>query len=589
MRLTIAALGLVLTACYTSSEGISPPLDRIYFPVGLTTECDARAGAPAGCQANWLYVANSDFDLQYNAGSIQVLDLKHVRDLIPQPCQSTADCSSRDTPDKTWVCDNPCAGDLACDIPDTGRQFSFTCVTGDGPRTGEFCGALGSQTAAEQILAPGPCRAVNLQKPQDNGAPLVLNTVGIGAFAADVILTTDLSREKKRLLLPVRGEASLHWIDINEDGSMDCGQDPSSKTPTCDREHRVGTDVNENLRNVRMPSEPFGIATSDEGDAIAVTHQTGGGVSLFYQDPVFYEGREAKDTKLGWAAGPRLESVSPLSASQAVAIAAVPESAYIRKKRQAWLKSLNSPESANQKNDPDPYPPGFLVAFANSPQMELSRAYADEPSSPSRPFMQRAALIPLRANSIDTISRGIAFDDSRRRACDEASCSVLDSDDCKRCANESVGVYVSNRSPGSLFIGATIPGTLDSYSRDIPQFVDAMPLLIGASRVYVGKVLVGGKLETRVFVVCFDQRRIAIYDPKSNSIEDYINTGRGPHAMAFDYYAGDAAGAGAYALAYVGHFTDSYIGVVQLDQSKLRNYGKIVLSLSERVAPRASK
>jgi hypothetical protein len=97
---------------------------------------------------------------------------------------------------------------------------------------------------------------------------------------------------------------------------------------------------------------------------------------------------------------------------------------------------------------------------------------------------------------------------------------------------------------------------------------------------------VDGKLETRLFVVCFDQRRIAIYDPKSNRVEGYITTGRGPHAMAFDYSESEVP---PRALAYVGHFTDSYVGVIQLDQSKLRTYGKIVLSLAQRVAPRASK
>src|SRR5512147_620406 len=101
MRLTIAAFGLLLTACYTNSDGISPPLDKIYFPVGLSTNCNPHAFRPTAatasaanpnadetaCRSNYLYVVSSDFDLQYNAGSIQVLDLGVVRRLIPNECE----------------------------------------------------------------------------------------------------------------------------------------------------------------------------------------------------------------------------------------------------------------------------------------------------------------------------------------------------------------------------------------------------------------------------------------------------------------------------------------------------------------------
>jgi hypothetical protein len=42
-------------------------------------------------------------------------------------------------------------------------------------------------------------------------------------------------------------------------------------------------------------------------------------------------------------------------------------------------------------------------------------------------------------------------------------------------------------------------------------------------------------------------------------------------------------------LGYIGHFTDSYIGVVDLNQAHADTYGKVVLSIGAVVPPRAQK
>src|SRR6476661_6312897 len=56
-------------ACYSTGDGTSPPPNQIYFPVGLAV---SRGG-------NVLYVANSDFDLQWNGGTVQSYDLHLIR------------------------------------------------------------------------------------------------------------------------------------------------------------------------------------------------------------------------------------------------------------------------------------------------------------------------------------------------------------------------------------------------------------------------------------------------------------------------------------------------------------------------------
>jgi DNA-binding beta-propeller fold protein YncE len=87
-------------------------------------------------------------------------------------------------------------------------------------------------------------------------------------------------------------------------------------------------------------------------------------------------------------------------------------------------------------------------------------------------------------------------------------------------------------------------------------------------------------LEERVFVVCFDSRRIFVYDPKRRVIEAIIGTGRGPFALAIDSDRG---------LGYVAHFTDSYLGVISLDQRFPQTYASVVASIGPPSPPRASK
>jgi hypothetical protein len=552
MRFPIAAVGLVLTGCYTSGEGISPPLDRIYFPVALATDCDSRARDPAACEAKRLYVVSSDFDLQFNAGSLQVLNLDVVRRLVDTICPAGA-------------------SDAAC-------------------LSGSYCtdAGLAVQDIAERATVPGPCTPLELNFRNDSGEKLLFDTVGIGAFATDAILTSKLDGTKKRLLVPARGESSLHWIDLEDsasgnEGALRCGQTEGSRT--CDRRHRVGTESTENSRGARMPPEPYGIAATDEGDAIVVTHQTEGKLSLFTQDVV---------TDDGWEMGPHLDYVHQLPAAQAVAIAAAPGSSWVRQRRSAWLES-------GLEADLDPFPPGFLVVYGGAPRLDLVRYYADTQSSPARPYLQEVQSLALHANSGDRVSRGIAYDESQRRACERLHCDSTDLSgiadlgglptECGVCEQQSIGVYVSNRSPASLIVGRTMPWAPESPSRDAPAFDDVFPVPPGPSRVYVGKV-VGetGQLETRIFEVSFDQRRITIFDPRHRRIEAFITTGRGPHSMAFDFRSASTdTGQDARALAYVGHFTDSYVGVVELDRRKVRTYGTIVLSIARAIAPRASK
>jgi hypothetical protein len=142
-------------------------------------------------------------------------------------------------------------------------------------------------------------------------------------------------------------------------------------------------------------------------------------------------------------------------------------------------------------------------------------------------------------------------------------------------------VFVANRTPPSLLVGRTGSSGLGSTVDDVPTFYDAVPLSAGPSRVVVGDVtLAGGVREPRVFVSCFDSRAIYIYDSGRRRVEAIVEAGRGPFALAVD---------SEHALLYVGHFTDSYIGVVSLDQRVPALYASSIATLGAPTPPRAAK
>src|SRR5438445_8675658 len=66
--LPIAAAAFGLVGCYSTGDGPDPSA-ALYFPVGM-------AVSPGGHE---LYVANSDFDLQFNAGTVDVYRLDDLR------------------------------------------------------------------------------------------------------------------------------------------------------------------------------------------------------------------------------------------------------------------------------------------------------------------------------------------------------------------------------------------------------------------------------------------------------------------------------------------------------------------------------
>ena len=79
-RVALLCAALASSSCFPPGDGIEPPLDRIYFPAGLALNVPETNGAPSTRNATHLFAANSNFDLQFNGGTLQSYDLDRLRD-----------------------------------------------------------------------------------------------------------------------------------------------------------------------------------------------------------------------------------------------------------------------------------------------------------------------------------------------------------------------------------------------------------------------------------------------------------------------------------------------------------------------------
>ena len=63
-----------MTACLPDTSGIAPPSDRLIYPIGAVTTASDK----------YLLVANSNFDLNYNAGTLVAISLEELDRIIDQ-------------------------------------------------------------------------------------------------------------------------------------------------------------------------------------------------------------------------------------------------------------------------------------------------------------------------------------------------------------------------------------------------------------------------------------------------------------------------------------------------------------------------
>lgn len=590
-----------LLSCRLAGDGLPPPSDRIYFPVGLSV---SQA-------SDHLLIVNSDFDLQFSQGTIQSLSLELIREITQTPCNTDDDCQVG-----TKCDDQP--------SPENGERPAYVCVDAQAPSP---CGSLGEKSAAERSITPGRCASVTLMDPAGLDEPLLTDVVQTSAFATQGLLLPrpcvgekdnlvacdeeassrlkDRNGESfpERLFLPVRGDTTIHYVDVDDDGHLVCGRglesqagrdfqsERAGKSLRCSDDYRIaigttyglseggklvlaqeppepGTDENardpdDPADDFRIQPEPIDLAASEAGRVITVSHQVGGTVSALMNN---------------WLDPPSLVSILQGLPSSPVGLVSVPRGRF--------------PGSAL----PGDASWDFLLSYRNSTRIDLlhfdddglleAAASADgvsqgEPKVLFRPSLLQSDSTRILTNSSGTHSRGMAADGAALQAAlDECASS---DEACAEQAREqvSVGIFVTNRSPNSLLLGQTGGSARLASSDLLPRIYDNIPLTAGPSRVVVGPVtLADGRQEQRIYVLCFDDALIYVVHPDTGQVESQIVTGRGPYAMVFDPLSSNA---------YVAHFTDSTVGVVSLDQRFLHTYGATLATLGRPQSPRASE
>jgi hypothetical protein len=145
-----------------------------------------------------------------------------------------------------------------------------------------------------------------------------------------------------------------------------------------------------------------------------------------------------------------------------------------------------------------------------------------------------------------------------------------------------------------------------AYDADLFSLETSVPMNVGPSNVFLAPIVdLDGTYSLRVFVVCFDSAEVFVYDPDSLALENIIRVGAGPFAMAFDPFdMNDVATHAqvkadnrenpsllkAYRFGYVASFTNSYVQVIDLDNSRpdKSTYEAIVFTLGNQQTPKGS-
>jgi hypothetical protein len=565
--LCAAVIGLASPACYTAGDGTPPPMNSFYFPTGLTV-------SPGG---NVLYVINSDFDLQWNGGTLQTYDLFKIRRDTAALIQANLTGATSPPTDVPFL------------LP-----WQPNCLAAPPPPQGNILGVQLQQGCAPPV----------------DSTQYVHDSAIVGAFATDL----QVSNNGTRLLSPISGNATVTWADITPDDpnvpppegntasyapfSFDCGVRSSSR---CADDHATGNDPNSpgNTRNVTMPGEPFGMAQSQDGSALAVTSETDTKTSLLTTGlPPFDKLATPAGYPVGW---PTMQYVLQGLPTGGVAITAVP----------------HDPNSVVRCEDPavgNRAPcirQAFLQTSRNTSEVDLDRYYPDDGSSEHRPFLVKERSYSIDSNVGGSDFRGIAIDPTPRLRCE-----LMHQASPVECGQIPARVFIASRTPPTLVVGQIgLTSTIDgSYDPDGFVVTGNIPLPAGPSKVYLAPVVIPdfpgagtSHYELRVFVVLFNSSGIAVINPDQPpplSEVEFISVGEGPYAMAFDPFDWNdvalqnpvpadprqPAGLGLkrYRFAYVASFTQSYAQVVDLDAlaTQYETYEKVVFNLGGPTYPK---
>ncbi|MCG8419391.1 MAG: hypothetical protein MJE77_15770 [Proteobacteria bacterium] len=398
---SVPLLAFLAAGCPASADEVEPPRDQLVFPTGIAVSPDESV----------LFVANANSELAHSGGSVLVVDLQEVDDLI----------------------------------------------------------ASGNGACAFDPLVPG------LRQCDESAVIRADAGVRIGNFATEIGVQ-ELESGDLRLLIPVRGDPSLTWVDYpaqSETGAqLSCGES-AEVFPQCGENHQLV-----HLRNdVELQSlirEPFGIYVTSDDQAAVVTHLSLANITLVDLPRVVGGGERAPpppvltDSKAGL-----FEPDSSTGIRSAVGIAGRPSGDATAKE---------------------------LMYVTSRSEARVQILYVDRGNA--GPAVVPAGSFRLTGVPPADDARGIAFNDDGSR------------------------VYIVNRDPPIVHVYNTELGQTGLPKNRPVTFTEVCR---DASNVRVVDVGRGD----RVYVACFSGGQIWVLSPEvSPDPQAIIDVDRGPHALA---------------------------------------------------------
>ena len=390
-----------------ANEGLDPPADSFFYPVTL-------AASPSG---NWLYVTSADFDLRYNGGTVAPVDLACLRARVEDPAH--AHCAAL-----------PNAPSIRC-VADRDQPGGFVCESRAFVR-------------ADQVRRISP-------------------------YAVDSAVAR--YPDRTRLYVAVRGDGSVTWFDLDDNGGLDCGADGA--LARCGDDHRVGADSAQSPTAARLPPDPSAISLDPARGWVLVTHQS--------NDVGLARASLIRDGAVAGGGGAPVLLSALGNLSPGLSGAALLPRAAGSEERSTWVVTSRAEASLS-----------FFQAYPGNAALR-----------DANPFLYRSAIIGVRGLSGGNNNRAIALDPdaSRHRA------------------------FVVSRAPEAL-----LSVTLDPANPTAAVVADVLPVPLGPSRLVVRSV--AG--HTQVLVVSFDARRITVIDPDERRVIGQVVTRRGPHQALLD-------------------------------------------------------
>ena len=231
----LGALSIAATLGCSNNPGEDPPSDRVAFPSGLLVDPRVPETEPA----RWLFVTNANSDRRFNGGSLLAIDL-----------------------DAFWDNATGAVGEIqpaGTELPD---------------EAGNVCRRIANMPQTVECLEE----------------PFVANpdaTVFVGNFPGPATAWVR-DGDRARLLIPVRGDPSITYVDVSGDPhgdvSFECGQGEGNRCGDANRLRFYRNDED----STRLSREPFRVLVSEslETPLAYVSHQGDPDVTLIALDGV---------------------------------------------------------------------------------------------------------------------------------------------------------------------------------------------------------------------------------------------------------------------------------------------------------------